>query len=139
MRPASLFERPTCMEIIKVHMRDLNVRPAPPRWVWHSCKPNQVLISKLTGATKIRPYSHHQVPKIITVVQKRIMEIDFMIPFLTQNFPQKVTISKSIMIDWFILYDKIKTPSCPQSHTAHPISPVPPAYHPNPPRLKNQA
>ena len=38
MRPASLFERPICMEIIKVHMRDLNVRPAPPRWVWHSCK-----------------------------------------------------------------------------------------------------
>ena len=47
MRPASLFERPTYMEIknhpgrlfenpichreiIKVHMRDLNVRPAPP-------------------------------------------------------------------------------------------------------------
>ena len=139
MRPASLIERPTCMEIIKVHMRDLHVRPAPPAGSGTHAKPNQVLISKLTGATKIRPYSHHQVPKIITVVQKRIVEIHFMIPFLTQNFPQQVTISKSIMIDWFILYDKIKTPSCPQSHRAHPISPVPPAYHPNPPRLKNQA
>ena len=125
MRPASLFERPTCMEIkkssglfffenpachckiIKVHMRDLNVRPAPPAGSGILAKPNQVMISKSTGATKIRPYSRNQVPKIITVVQKRIMKIYFMIPFLAQNFPQKVTVSKSIMIDWFILYDKI--------------------------------
>jgi hypothetical protein len=88
--------------LTKVHMRDLNVRPAPPAGSGIHAKPNQVMISKSTGATKIRPYSHNQVPKIITVVQKRIMEIHFMIPFLTQNFPQKVTISKSIMIDWFI-------------------------------------
>ena len=122
MRPASLIERPTCMEIIKVHMRDLHVRPAPPVGSGTHAKPNQVLISKLTGATKIRPYSHHQVPKIITVVQKRIVEIHFMIPFLTQNFPQQVTISKSIMIDWFIPYDKIK-----HHHVPNHTQPVPSA------------
>jgi len=47
------------------------------------------MISKLTGATKIRPYSHNQVPKIITVVQKRIMENHFMIPFSHSELPSK--------------------------------------------------
>ena len=74
MRPASLFERPTCMEIknhpgrlfenptchrkiIQVHMRDLNVRPAPPAGSGIHAKTNQVMISTSTGATKIRPYT----------------------------------------------------------------------------------
>ena len=104
-------------------MRDLNVRPAsPPAGSGIHAKPNQVMISKSTGATKIRPYSHNQVPKIITVVQKRIVEIHFMIPFLTQNFPQQVTISKSIMIDWFIPYDKLK-----HHHVPNHTQPVPSA------------
>jgi len=51
----------------------MSVLPPPAGSGIHA-KPNQVMISKSTGATKIRPYSHNQVPKIITVVQKRIVE-----------------------------------------------------------------
>ena len=87
-------------------MRDLNVRPAPPGWVWHSCKTKSSNDFKINWCNQNQTILSQSSPKN-HYLQKRIMEIHFMIPFLTQNLPQKVTISKSIMIDWLILYDKI--------------------------------